>query len=64
MSVGSYTEATWDGLADALRARYDGIAARLVFYNAIQQRDTSPERFRRYGEVARQLSSAAPRAAS
>jgi probable F420-dependent oxidoreductase len=53
------TEATWDGLADALRERYDGIAARLVFYNAIQQREIAPERFRRYGDVARQLSLAA-----
>ena len=51
------TEATWDGLADALRQRYDGVATRLAFYNAIQQRDAAPERFRRYGEVARQLSS-------
>ena len=51
------TEATWDGLADALRAKYAGLATRLVFYNAIQERERSPERFRRYGEVARQLSS-------
>jgi len=50
------TESTWDGLADALRAKYSGLASRLVFYNAIQERERSPERFRRYGEVARQLS--------
>jgi hypothetical protein len=50
------TESTWDGLAEALRAKYSGLASRLVFYNAIQERETSPERFRRYGEVARQLS--------
>lgn len=50
------TEATWDGLADALRTKYTGLATRLVFYNAIQEREHSPERFRRYGEVARQLS--------
>lgn len=49
------TEATWDGLATALRERYEGIASRIVFYNAIQSRDSNPERFRRYGEVARQL---------
>ena len=49
------TEATWDGLADALRARYGGLVSRLVFYNAIQQRTSSPERFRRYGDVARLL---------
>ena len=52
------TEATWDGLAGALRERYAGLASRLVFYNAIQQRDISPERFRRYGAVARELSDA------
>ncbi len=51
------TEATWDGLADALRTKYDGLASRLVFYNAIQERERAPERFHRYGEVARQLSS-------
>jgi probable F420-dependent oxidoreductase len=56
------TEATWDGLADALRERYEGLASRLVFYNAIQQRDSSPERFRRYGAVARQLSDGGSRA--
>jgi probable F420-dependent oxidoreductase len=53
------TESTWDGLADALRARYaapEMNVSRLVLYNAIQQRDAAPERFRRYGEVARQLS--------
>lgn len=52
------TEATWDGLATALRERYAGLASRLVLYNAIQQRDSSPERFRRYGAVARELSDA------
>ena len=26
------TEATWDGLADALRTKYTGLATRLVFY--------------------------------
>ncbi len=50
------TEATWDGLAEALRAKYAGLASRLVLYNAIQERERSPERFRRYGEVASQLS--------
>ena len=50
------TEATWDGLADALRERYEGLAGRLVIYNAIEERDRAPERFRRYGEVARSLS--------
>ena len=49
------TEATWDGLADALIERYGDLASRLVFYNAAQERERSPERFRRYGEVARQI---------
>lgn len=51
------TESTWDGLAAALRQRYAGLANRLVFYNAIQERERSPERFSRYGSVARELSS-------
>jgi hypothetical protein len=50
-------QSTWDGLAGALRERYDGLANRLVLYNAINERTRSPERFRRYGEVARALSS-------
>lgn len=46
------TESTWDGLADALTAKYDGIATRVVLYNALG----GPERFERYGQVAQQLS--------
>ncbi|STZ74262.1 putative F420-dependent oxidoreductase, MSMEG_2256 family [Mycolicibacterium fortuitum] len=46
------TESTWDGLAAALTAKYAGVATRLVLYNAIG----GPERFERYGEVAKQLS--------
>jgi hypothetical protein len=45
------TEATWDGLADALAARYGSVATRLVLYNA----QGDHERFERYGEVARRL---------
>jgi probable F420-dependent oxidoreductase len=47
------TESTWDGLADALRAKYRGIATRLALYSALGD----PERFERYGEVARRLQS-------
>ncbi|WP_167107173.1 TIGR03617 family F420-dependent LLM class oxidoreductase [Mycobacterium sp. DL592] len=47
------TESTWDGLADALAARYAGVATRVVLYNAAS---ASEERFRRYGDVARRLS--------
>jgi probable F420-dependent oxidoreductase len=45
------TESSWDDLAEDLRTRYGGIATHLVLYNAL----TSPERLRRYGEVARRL---------
>jgi probable F420-dependent oxidoreductase len=45
------TESTWDGLADALTAKYAGIATRLVLYNALSDH----EHVERYGEVARRL---------
>ena len=45
------TESTWDGLAAALREKYDALATRLVLYNAL----ADPERIERYGEVARRL---------
>lgn len=45
------TESTWDGLADALRAKYDGVATRIVLYNAL----IDPGKVDRYGEVARRL---------
>ena len=47
------TEASWSGLADALIAKYDGTVDRLVFYNPAFD---SPERFERYGTVAREIS--------
>jgi probable F420-dependent oxidoreductase len=46
------TESTWDGLADALAAKYGGIASRIVLYNALG----NGERFERYGAVAQRLS--------
>jgi len=46
------TESTWDALADALTDKYAATATRLVLYNAVGD----PERFERYGEVARQVS--------
>jgi len=49
------TESTWDGLADALAAKYAGLATRIVLYNALNV----PERVERYGEVARRLQSIA-----
>ena len=45
------TESTWDGLADALVAKYAGIATRIVLYNALSE----SERFERYGEIARRI---------
>jgi len=46
------TEASWDGLADALRAKYAGMATRIVLYNALADSD----RIERYGAVAQQVS--------
>ncbi len=46
------TESTWDGLADALIEKYARIATRIVLYNALGNH----ERFERYGEVARRIS--------
>jgi len=46
------TESTWDGLADALIDKYDGITTRIVLYNALGD----PERFERFGDVARCIS--------
>jgi probable F420-dependent oxidoreductase len=49
------TEATWDGLADALTEKYGDIAGvratRIVLYNAL----ADPERIERYGTVARRI---------
>jgi probable F420-dependent oxidoreductase len=47
------TESGWDGLADALLGKYLGVADRLVFYNPATD---TPERFDRYGQVARAIS--------
>ena len=47
------TEARWDDLADALVTTYAGVADRLVFYNPVFD---TPERFERYGTVARTVS--------
>ena len=47
------TESTWDGLADALTARYGDAATRLVLYNALADLD----RLERYGAVAQRISS-------
>jgi probable F420-dependent oxidoreductase len=46
------TESTWDGLADALVAKYGDTATRIVLYNGL----SDPERIERYGAVARSIS--------
>jgi len=51
------TESTWDGLADALIDKHEGIATRIVLYNALGDQ----ERFERYGAVARHISTPDPR---
>ena len=45
-------ESTWDGAADAITARYDGIATRVVLYFGAYDRDN----LHRWGEVAKQVS--------
>lgn len=50
------TEATWDGLAEALVDKYQGLATRLVLYNAAMGHpDTMHQRLERLGEVARRI---------
>jgi hypothetical protein len=49
------TEANWDGLADALKKKYATTTERLVLYNAGNE---TPERFEKYGTVARLVSAA------
>lgn len=46
------TESTWDGLADALTAKYAGTATRIVLYNALADR----QQLERYGAVAQRIS--------
>jgi probable F420-dependent oxidoreductase len=53
------TEATWDGLAEALASRYGGLADRLVLYLAGDAWERDRETFERYGAVARALNGAA-----
>ena len=48
-------EASWDGLADALRAKYDGIADRLVLYFAEEMYGADPSTLERFGQVAAAL---------
>ena len=58
--VSAFTvEATWDGLADALVARYAGIADRVVLYDATSDWDPSRPGLGRWPEVAARFATAA-----
>jgi len=52
-----YVEAGWDELADALVARYQGLApsVRLMSYTAINQYQKNPDILERWGDVAAQV---------
>jgi probable F420-dependent oxidoreductase len=50
--------ASWDDLADALVARYGGVAARLVMYLAEPSIAAGPAALGRWGEVARAVTAA------
>ena len=50
--------APWDDLADALVARYQGIASRLVMYLAEASIAATPSAIGRWGEVARAITAA------
>ena len=45
--------ARWDDMADALKARYQGVAARVVMYLAAEDIARNPGNLPRWGEVAR-----------
>ena len=51
--------ARWDDLADALVARYSGVASRLVMYLAEESVAADPAALGRWGEVARAVTKAA-----
>ena len=50
--------ARWDDMADALRKRYGGTAARVVMYLALEDMRRDPGDARKWGEVARAVSAA------
>lgn len=47
--------ASWDGLADALIARYGGVASRAVLYYGAAMYDRDPRDYERLGEVAKDV---------
>jgi alkanesulfonate monooxygenase SsuD/methylene tetrahydromethanopterin reductase-like flavin-dependent oxidoreductase (luciferase family) len=44
---------TWDGMADALIKRYDGLASRLVMYMGEDSIEAGPGNLERWAEIAR-----------
>lgn len=50
--------AKWDDMADALLARYRGVASRLVMYLAFEDIARNPSNLPKWGEVARAVASA------
>jgi probable F420-dependent oxidoreductase len=51
-------EAKWDDMADALLARYQGIASRVVTYLAAEDIHRNPSNINRWGEIARAVAAA------
>jgi probable F420-dependent oxidoreductase len=47
--------ATWDGLAEAIRARYDGIADQVIAYSSLRGWDGDPASLERWAAVARAI---------
>jgi probable F420-dependent oxidoreductase len=54
-------EARWDDMADALRDRYAGVAARVVSYLAMDDIRRKPENLARWGEISRAVRSSSNR---
>jgi probable F420-dependent oxidoreductase len=50
--------ARWDDMADALKARYEGVASRVVTYLAREDVLKRPENLPRWGEIARAVKAA------
>ncbi len=49
--------AKWDDMADALRARYEGVASRVVTYLAAEDIGRNPGNLAKWGEIARAVTS-------
>ena len=47
--------APWDDMADALKARYEGVASRVVTYLTAEDLVRNPQNMGKWGEIARAL---------